>query len=167
MRITLTLLICILVSGCGLFRKTTKHKVETLSKRELQVSDNTKESLEANQQVTISDKSLTINKSGTKSKIRGEKITIDNKGNIECQNCEVEQEKQNENKHQKDSASFSKANIEYAKKVNLKLKEIGKDTSSKVNVVSDASGKGIIYGSIALVIVVILILWYFGIKPKK
>ena len=167
MRIALTLLICILLSGCGLFRKTTKYKEETLSKKELQVTDNSKESLTANQQVTISDKTLIINKSGTKSTIKAEKITIDNKGNIECQNCEVEQENQNENQLQKDSVAFSNSNIEYAKAADIRLKESSKDLKKNSESISEPSGKGIIFGAIGVILLVSFLFWCFGVKKRK
>ena len=165
--ILLSILICILVSGCGLFKKTTKHKEEVISKKEFQVTDNSKESLKANQQVTVSDKSLTINKSGTRSTIKGEKIKIDEKGNIECENCEINQEKQNENQNQKDSVAFSQSNIDYSKVADLRIKESSKDVDKKSSSVSEPSGKAIIYGSIAALILILGLLWYFGIKRKS
>lgn len=166
-KLILLLTICTLISGCGLFKKTTKHKEETLRKRDLQVSDNSKESLKANQQVKVCDKSLTINKSGTRSTIKGEKIKIDEKGNIECENCEINQEKQNENQNQKDSVAFSQSNIDYSKVADLRIKESSKDVDKKSSSVSEPSGKGIIYSSIGALIVGLGLLWYFGVKRKS
>ncbi|WGQ15439.1 hypothetical protein [Sphingobacterium faecium] len=167
MRITLAKLICILVSGCGLFKKTTKHKEETLSKRELQVSDKSKESLTANKNVTISDKKLTVDKSGTRSTIKGEQITIDNKGNIICKNCELEQEKQNNIKSSQDSVAFSQSNIDYAKEADLRIEVGSKDSYNTEDKVNEPSHKILIYVFTVLILIVISLLWYFVILKKK
>ena len=166
MRIALTLLIFILVSGCGLFRKKTTIKNSALieHKADIQESESEKAKLDVQQ----SQKVITVTDDKTKiiTTVKGREIEIMSTG-IKCKDCEVEQTEDKNLKKQTDSIALLNSNLYYAKEADRRSKESLKDETKNSNVVTEPSGKGIIYGAVGVMIIVFGLLWYFGIRKKS
>lgn len=166
MRIAITILICILVSGCGLFRKKTTIKNSALIEQKSDVKESESEKTKLDVQQYQKVITLTDDKSKITTTVKGREIEVTPSG-IKCKDCEFNQSKDIDLKKQVDSAAFIKSNLEYAKEAYRSAKERLKNETKNSNVVTEPSGIGIIYGTIGVMVIIFGLLWYFGIYINK
>lgn len=180
MRIALTILICILVSGCGLLRKTTKkvNSTEHVAKTE-ESSESKKKSSEVSSESSQKKESETTNEReqrdlDSQTSIQADKITVDKDGNLKAEgNAKLTNNKKDRGKSEKDSnKAIESSNNKAAAKDTSEhskgnKKGQTKDEDKKQNTISEPSGKEIIYGAIGFLIIVFGIMWYFGVNRKR
>lgn len=173
MRIIIILIVCILMSGCGLFRKTTKidkSSVSVSTSSDVQVSTDVK----VDKVEKSTDKTITSSHSDEQLKIfpkPGTDVKIGPDGSMTLEVDSIVssiKKKTNEARNLTNEVTnnFRKKSDSIAEKDSITRQE-----NYKKDVVKDPSPKGILSnwlgGGIVLICLVAFILWYFGIKRKK
>ncbi|AIM37362.1 hypothetical protein KO02_12165 [Sphingobacterium sp. ML3W] len=165
-RLILLLTICTLINGCGLFRKKTTIKQSALVEQKSDVKESESEKAKLNVQQSQNTITLTTDQGRIKTTVKGREIEITSTG-IKCKDCEVEQREDKDLKKQTDSIALVNSNLEYAKDADRRVRESLKDETKDSNVVTEPSIKGMIWGAVALILVVSFLFWYFGVKRRK
>ena len=179
-KLILLLTICTLISSCGLFRKTTKtvnssehiEKVEQFDESKKKENESSFESSQKKEAEKSSERDQRDLDSHTS--IEAEKITIDKSGNIIAEGgVKLTNNKKDRGKSEKESnRALESTNNKNTKKASseelksnisqqAKRKDVVKDS------VSEPSSKGIIFGTIGVLIVIVGLLWWFGVKHKS
>ncbi|MDH5825780.1 hypothetical protein [Sphingobacterium faecium] len=173
MRLTIILMVCILMSGCGLFRKTTKidkHSVSVNTSSDVKVATDVK----VDKVEKSSDKTISSSQSDDQIKIFPRpgtevKIAPDGSMTLEADSIIANTKKQ----------TNEARNLTNEVTTNLKKKSdsiAAKDSTSKQEdynkgVVKEPDASGIFSNWIGVGIVMVgllaFILWYFGIKGKS
>lgn len=163
MRISLIVLICALLSGCGLFRKKTNIKNSALVEYKSDIKES--ESEKAKLDVQQSQKVITLTDDKTKitTTVKGREIEITPTG-IRCKDCEVEQREDKDLKKQTDSTALLNSNLYYAKEADRMVKESLKDETKNSNVVSEPKESSFIWWWIGIGLAACLVIWYIRRK---
>lgn len=173
-RLILLTIVCTLISGCGLFKKTTK--VEEKQVNKVEVEHNRSENIEAEQKTkeesNVSDKSTERTKRDIDSytSIEADEIEITEggikaKGNVKYSG-NLTDKSENERKSDLTATQKKESDAKYSNETKEGNKEEIKQESKQVEKVSEPSGKGIMVGWIGAAVFVIILLWYLGVKKK-
>lgn len=173
MRIILILLVCALLSGCGLFRKTTKvnKQLDAVS-----VSSNVKVSSEvaASRLDKSTEKIITATDSDDKVKVYpspGTDIVVSPDGTYTFKADSIVSFTRRKTNQARDilkdvSETFRKTSDSLAKRDSSDKKKL-----ETKNVERKPSSSGIfsnwIAGGVVLIGIIAFLLWYFGFRPKK
>lgn len=168
-RLILSMMVCTLISGCGLFKNTSKdlHVVKsgaTVEKRnesELKVNDNSS-SVDVNTSVRTSDKVKNTS-------LQADKIILNSDGSFEAEGNVKYELSESEKLRQLDSA-FKKLQSDLSYYLKAKEESKSKETvyDKESHNESNVSGKPFIYGAIAFLIILIVgEWWFFGIGRRK
>jgi|GEM_PF-1413089 len=162
-------IVCTLINGCGLFKNTSKDvlisksgvSIEQSSDQELKVKDNS-QSVDINTNLKTSDKVKNTT-------IQADKLNLRPDGSFEAEGNVKYQLAESEKLRQLDSAFKSlQSDMEYFLKASQAIKEKVTTYDKEVHKESKPSGKGIIYGTLALLVFVIIVAWwFFGIGKAK
>lgn len=173
MRITMILIVCILMSGCGLFRKATKidkNSVSVSTSSDIQVSTDVK----VDKVEKSTDKTVTSSQSDDQVKVYpkpGTEVNIWPDGSMTLEADSIISNTKKKTNEARDLTNQVTTNLQ--KKVDSIA---AKDSTSKQDnyrkdIVKDPSPKGIlsnwIGGGIVLIGFVAFLLWYFRIKRNK
>lgn len=176
----LILSICVLLSGCGLFKRVekTSNKSQSSGKIE-QVQEQAKSETEYNKMSANTTENTQTNEREQKdlssnTTVEADEIIVDSKGNITAKgNAKVTNNtadkgniEKNENKT-KLTDSVVETNKLSFEESNSAYNEEFKQKSTEKQSVSEPDGKGIVYGVIGVLILVLGICFCFGLRPKK
>lgn len=178
-KIILLILICTLINGCGIFKKTSKDvkkveqfgKTEQLREAKNQENEQSKEqsSTTTNEQVQEREK----NDIDNETTLEADEIDIDDKGNIKARGGAKVTKKQKEKSEKETNANkATQEDIfkEITKDSQEQKKEQAKQETKAVDyskeTISETDFWGVIAGAIGVLIVVFGICWYFGVKKK-
>lgn len=179
MRALYLILICALLSGCGLFKKTTKSSDSR--KAEHEVVNNVEETKQVETTKNSTENTNTNEKSNEQqthnidsdTQVTADEINVDKDGNISAKgNAKLDQKRKD--KGTKDKASETNINTNKAieetgkttEQIKGEYKEKSKEKENSKESEVEPSGKGIMFGATGVLIVVFGVLWYFGIKRK-
>lgn len=172
MRMTMILIVCILMSGCGLFRKTTKidkSSVSVITSSDIQVSTDVK----VNKVEKSTDKTVTSTQSDDQVKIfpkPGTEVKIGPDGSMTLQADSIISNTKKKTDQARDLTNQVTTNLQ--KKVDsIAAKDsTSKQEGYKKDIIKDPSPKGIfstwVGGGVLLIGFIAFLLWYFGIKRK-
>lgn len=165
--VSILMTVCILISSCSLFKKTTKEKFELRQGYELDSSSFQKNVFNdlSHSGARISDFNLTRNLSSKT--LKADRIRINPDGSLEAVgNAQYTGFDENENASLEEEENFLNSNIYYANEAEGRIK---KEESLKVKeseTKSEVSGRGIFY--VCLIVgVVFLIICFIIIVYKK
>ncbi|MBB2951954.1 hypothetical protein [Sphingobacterium sp. JUb56] len=173
MRITMILIVCILMSGCGLFRKTTKidkSSVSVSTSSDVKVTTDVK----VNKVEKATDKTITSSESDDQVKVYpkpGTEVKIAADGSMTLEADSIISNTKKKTNQARDLTNQVTTNLQ--KKVDsIAAKDsTANEKSYKKAVTKKPSAKGIfsnwIGGGVVLIGLIAFLLWYFGIKPKK
>lgn len=173
-RLIILVIVCTLINGCGLFKKTTK--VEEKQVNKVEVEHNRSESTEGRQnsreESNVSGKSAERTRKDIDSytSIEADEIEITEsgikaKGNVKYSG-NLTDKSENERKSDLTASQKKESDAKYSNNVKEENKGEIKQESKQVEKVSEPSGKGIIVGWIGAAVFVIILLWYLGVKKK-
>ncbi|GGH28233.1 hypothetical protein GCM10011418_38740 [Sphingobacterium alkalisoli] len=150
-----------------MFKKSTKEKFVAKQSYEIEKSDNTKETGAKQESDNSKETSVTTDKSEATHVLTADEISIDKDGNLRAKgNVKYNGKQKNDIDTERIAEAFRQSNFEYAKESDLRVKEESKAYVADKSTVSEASGRGIIFGVVGALIFVLGILWYFGIRRK-
>jgi len=163
-----------------LFRKTTKNvntsehvvkkqEASESSKKESEVSSESSRKKENESSSERDQRDL-----DSQTTIEADEITVDKNGNVSAKGgAKLTNHTKDRGKSEIESnIAFESTNSKNVAKVTSeeskgRKKEQTKDKVKDSEVVSESSGKGIIYGAIGVLIIVFGVLWYFGVKKSN
>lgn len=160
-------MICTLISGCGLFRKKTK----TVNREQIELAEESSSSVSLSGELKSAKQTLTqankTNMTEETTTIEADEIHIDKDGNISAKGAKLSRNKRGKEKdNSKQLIRESAEAIITSRSDNSDKKKASIDVVDK-STKSDASSKGIVWGTIAFLGVVLFFLWYFGVKRKR
>lgn len=159
------MMVCILISSCNLFKKTTKEKFEFRQGYELDSISYSniefKDLSQSNAKIT----SISTSKNFSSKFIKADRIKLNTEGSLEAEgNAEYTGFDENENGSLKEEENFRNSNLYYAKEAEnrIKKKETLKFQESESN--GDVSMKGIFYA--VLIIGILCLIIHLILKRK-
>ncbi len=159
--------VCILISSCSLFKKTTKEKFELRQGYELDSSSFQKKVLNDLSQSGARFSDFNLNRNLSSKTLKADRIKINSDGSLEADgNVVYTGFDENENASLEEEENFLNSNIYYANEAESRIK---KEESLKVKereINSEVSGKGVFYACL-IVGVVFLIICFIIIVYKK
>ncbi|GGH24563.1 hypothetical protein GCM10011418_32580 [Sphingobacterium alkalisoli] len=150
-----------------MFKKTTKEKFVAKQSYQIEKSEKSDETLSDKSYSSEKTGTATVDNSETKHDLTADEILIDKNGNIKAKgNVRYTGSKSGDITTNTLTEAFRQSNVEYAKESDVRAKESSKESLSDQSTVSVPSSKGIIWGTVGVLIIILVILWYFGIKIK-
>lgn len=160
-RAIILVIVCTLINGCGLFKNTRKDvlvsksgaSVEKRNESELNFKDNSS-SINVNTSLKTNDKLK-------RTSLQADKVNFNSDGSFNAEgNVQLDVE-ESEKIRQLDSAFKKlKSDIDYYFRAESVAKEKVDSYQKEVHKESKPSGKGILVGAVAILIVVLGIMWY-------
>ena len=181
MRIIILIILCAIISSCGVFKRTERRIDRVEQSAAVEFSRDVHKGVVENSSDLSTSKEQTNTKEreqrdiDSQTTVEAEEISIDKDGNLSARgNARLTNNKKDKGSNEKEvnkllsSSNESETNKEstesdkHKEKQEIKSKDINKETVSK------PSSKGIITGAIAVLLVVIVCSWwFFGIGKKK
>lgn len=161
-------MICILTSGCSIFKKSSTEKISV--ENSVEFEQRNASDLEIKDKSTAASiTTSTSNKLDFQGyKVKADRIKFDSDGTLEADgNVSLSGFHSNEKSKRDSSNIFNQSNLEYSKSAKDFLKEDVKYSVKTVDKSTAPSGKGIIWGSVGFLIIVLGLLWWFGVKKKE
>lgn len=170
MRITIILIVCILMTGCGLFRKTTK-----IDKRSVSVSTSSDVKVSADIQIDnvekSTDKTVTSTQSDDQVKIYpkpGTEVTIGSDGSMKLQADSIVAKTRKKTDEARDLVNQVTNNLRKKTDSLAKKDSVSKEEKYNKDVIKEPSAEGIfsnwIGWGIAVLIIGIGLIWYLRRK---
>lgn len=167
MKLGILMILCILISSCNLFKKVSKEKFEERQSYELEKVSGSKSEL-SDHSVSGSVISGTVKDKSVRSKfIKADKVVVRPDGSVEASgDVEFHGLDQLDIDSATRAENFKKSNIKYAAEAEEKLKAEAELKAKNSKSESNPSGKGLLIGSVSVLVVLIGVMWWFGIKRK-
>lgn len=172
MKITMIIIVCILMTGCGLFRKTTKidkHSVAVNTSSDVKVLTD----IQIDNVEKSTDKTITSSQSDDQVKIYpkpGTEVTIGADGSMTLQADSIISNTKKKTDQARDLTNQVTTNLQ--KKVDsIEAKDsMSKQENYNKDVIKEPNVKGILFnwiaGGLVLIGFIAFLFWYFGIKKK-
>jgi len=150
-KLIVLLTICILISGCGLFRKKTIIRDSAVFEHESIVTQLKKDRLNLIEKEAQKAISFTDDKTKITLQVKGSLVEMTSNG-FNCKDCEVIQSQKNDIKNLIDSSSFQESNIEYFKEASILANKSSKDERKYSKTVNKPEGSSFIWFSLAVIL---------------
>lgn len=159
--------VCVLVSGCSLFKKVTKDKFEERQSYELEQVAGSKVNM-TDQSVSGSVSSNAVKDNSVRSKfIKADNLVVRPDGSVEASGgVEFHGLDELDVNALSVSEDFNHSNVVYAAEAESRLKAEAASRLKESKSKSEASGKGLLIGSVAVLVVLIGVMWWLGIGRK-
>ncbi|SMG32507.1 hypothetical protein [Sphingobacterium psychroaquaticum] len=167
-RVILYLMICGLISSCGLFKRTEKATFTSKAGYSIERKDEVKGEVHSTLSTLEARETDRQSYSDGEHEITADEVHVDAAGNVSAKGGVSYKGKIKAGQTGKEKETFANtstvdSNVTSTISENASNREVVKTTENK----AEPSGQGIIYGAIAVLIVVLGVMYYLGIKRKK
>lgn len=164
-KVLISMMVCILISSCNLFKKTAKEKFEFRQGYELDSTTNLNIKFKDLSQSGAKISSINTSRNLSSKIIKADRIKINADGSLEAEgNAEYTGFDKKENETLDEEENFRNSNIYYSNEAENRMKKKETLKVEKNEITSEVSGKGIIYA--VLIVGIVCIVIYLIIKNK-